>query len=390
MESIRQLLAALADDGSVFPDTVTVQGKVSVIRRLGKLTVVIVFDQTGSCQVVFECIDTSKMRVGDFVSIDCAVHQFKGKNELAAISYKLSCAGTRGQSARKDVEAKVSRLFVKSYALQAINLFFSQKGFIPVVSPIIVGPWVEGKTNTFKVDYYGTDKYLTLNNMLYHQVMLISGYQRIYELSTIFRQDPSSAKDRLSEFMSLDISASFVDSSQMMSLVEECILYIVNHLQQYDVTLKGPVHFDRISYSQLMRSSGVTSHSGAQIPSAARQYLNDHYDSFVWLYGFPEDKRRFFVKSTDGKCLDYQLWYKGDHQLASGGERETDIQRIEEKILNEGKRIENYGEMLDYFRGPVPPMAEIGFGIDRFLLDIIPDSVITDFVAFARTKSTHF
>ena len=390
MESIRQLLIELTDDRYVFSDSVVVQGKVSVIRRLGKLTFVIVFDQTGSCQVVFECIDTSKMRVGDFVLIHCSVHEFNGKKEFAAITYKRLCDYKKRKLTKKDVESKVSKLFIKSYALQAINLYFTQKGFLPVVSPIIVGSWVEGKTSTFKVDYYGTNKYLTLNNMLYHQIMLISGYQRIFEISTIFRQEHSSAKDRLTEFKSLDISMSFADSSQMMSIVEDCILFIANHLLQYGVKLKGPIHFERISYSQLMRSSGVTSHSGAQIPAAARQYLNNHYDSFVWLYGFPEDKRRFFVKSTNGTCLDYQLWYKGDHQLASGGERETEIKRIEEKILNEGKRIENYNEMLDFFRGPVPPMAEIGFGIDRFLLDIIPNSVITDFVAFARTKSTRF
>jgi len=372
-------------------ECVAVRGKIVKIRKLGKLIFAILRDQTGRCQLVFENVQEIEVQKGDFVTVQGILCMYEGRLEIHVDKYEILGSSNSRDDVSEISAGKMDKLILRSVAMQSVGQFMQERMFLPVTSPTIVGSWVEGNTATFEVDYYGTKKYLTLNSMLYHQVMLISGYNRIYEFSKIFRKDTSSVRDRLSEFVSLDISMSGSDKYGMMSLVEDMIYAVMEDLSVRNICGLIPnITFERISFQELMDRSGCRTISGAQLSAKARAYLNDNYKSFVWVYGFPEEKRRFFVKSTDGICQDYQLWYRGDHQVASGGERETDLAVMRQKIENEGKQLEDYEGILRYFENGVPPMCEIGFGFERFMLDITESDRITDFVAFPRNKNTDF
>lgn len=369
---------------------VLISGKIQKIRKLGGLEFVTLCDQSGKCQLVVENMDFPFRRF-DFISVKGTVQECNSRKEIHVLECSLLGSSNPRTEPYVIGSDKMDKLIFKSEVMQVINSFMNSEGFLPVSSPTIVGNWVEGKTHTFSVDYYGTKKYLTLNSMLYHQVMLISGFNKIYEFSKIFRQDATSSKDRLSEFVSLDISMSNSDKFEMMSLIENMIKIIVTSLNEKNaLQISANMNFEKISYHKLMELSECKKTSGAQLSAKSRRYLDENYDSFVWVYGFPEEKRRFFVKSQNGICEDYQLWYRGDHQIAAGGERETDLVVIKQKLVNEGKKEANYNEILKAFEGGVPPMCEIGFGLDRFLLDITDSSVITDFVAFPRNGNTKF
>lgn len=369
---------------------VAIRGKVFKIRRIGKLTFIILFDQTDKCQIVAENMNTRTIQKGDYLLVRGEKKYSERSLEILAKEISILNNLKSENLGSRILESKIDSLIYKSIALQSINEFMGRKSFLPVISPTIVGNWVEGKTNSFRVDYYGKDKYLTLNNMLYHQIMLISGYSRIYEMSKIFRQDKSSHRDRLSEFISVDISMSFSESSDIMTLVEDLILFIIERFSAHKIEVKVPINFKRISFSNLIKAIGDQSVTGAQLPSKAREYLTQHFDSFVWVYGFPEEKRRFFVRSTNGESHDYQLWYKGEHQIASGSEREMDLETLYYKLEREGKKTIHFDEYFEYFKGAVPSMSEIGFGIDRFLLDVLGGKCIEDFVAFPRTSKSEF
>lgn len=370
---------------------VCVSGKIIKLRKLGNLIFVILFEQDGTCQIVFENESDFSYKKGDYISVEGFIRKWNDKIEVfAEKSVLLGSSNTRVTPS--DISySKMEKLILKSKVMQEINSYMKEREFLLVTSPTIVGNWVEGRTQSFEVDYFGTKKYLTLNSMLYHQIMLISGYSRIYEFSKIFRQDSSSPKDRLTEFISLDISISKSNKYEIMKFVEDMIFNLREKLAFSDL-----VHCDRmnsigcISYLELMEKSGCQEISGAQLSKKARLYLDEHFDGFVWVYGFPEEKRRFFVKSNNGFCEDYQLWFRGKHQVASGGERETNLETMKMKIEREGKNILQYASILRGFESGVPPMCEIGFGLDRFLLDIIDGENISDLVAFPRNGNVNF
>lgn len=369
-------------------ENIVVLGKVEKYRKVGMVEFIKLFDQTGQCQIVIEkdnIDDPIKIKKGDFLQVEGKIALNKyGDYEVRALRIKnIGYSNERVNQATIE-KGKFDKLVLRSNVISATRNYLYNKEVYEVASPTIVGNWVEGKTNSFEVNYYGEKNYLTLNNMLYHQIMLISGFTKIYEISKVFRQDNSSPKNRLSEFYSLDISMAHIDTEYMMLFVEDMIKYILNELSKMDNAFSFDYSFEKIDYTELLEKCGCKEVAGAQLPSKARAYLNDNCKSFVWLVGSPEDKRRFFVKRENHSCKDYQLWYRGEAQIAAGSEREGDIEELKERIILEGKSIEQYSEFLRYYENGVPKICEIGFGLERFLMYITDSNSITDFLAFPR------
>ena len=368
---------------------VKIYGKIRVIRKMGGICFYHIYDQSGYCQIVSDTdtyIDTT-VKKGDHICVDGIVRKDKYPEIQAKKITVVGTSNIRTQPAEWST-AKYEKLLLRSYVQEAVQTFFSKNGFLPVTSPTIVSNWVDGNTHSFSVDYYGNQCYLTLNNMLYHQIMLISGYQRIYEIAKVFRQDATVPKNRLSEFCTLDISAAFENGEMMMLLTEKLITELLSCMSGFKtkfISLHDNVKFDQIEYLELMKLSGCDpKNSGAQLPVAARKTLDKNFSSYVWVTGFPEEKRRFFVHSTNGLCHDYQLWFRGVTHFAMGSERETDLEVLKHKIIAEGKTIEQYAPVLSYYETGVPPASEIGFGFERFLMYATGGETITDYIAFPR------
>lgn len=369
-------------------ENVIVRGKIDKYRKIGMIEFAQIFDQTGQCQVVLEKTEKNtdfKMKKGDFIEVKGRlVNNSYGEREVQVEEIRVIGYSNERSNQALIEKRKFDKLIIRSHVLGAIREFLCSRNVFEVSSPTIVGNWVEGKTNSFEVNYFGEKNYLTLNNMLYHQVMVISGYTRIYEIAKVFRQDNSSPKNRLSEFYSLDISIAHVDTEFMLEFIEDLIKYIIEKLSKIDKSLSYDCTFDKIDYVDLLEKSGCKEHSGAQLSSKSRAYLNNNYKGFVWLVGSPEDKRRFFVKREDGVCNDYQLWYRGEAQVAAGSEREGSVEELKKRILQEDKSIEQYAEFLRYYENGVPKICEIGFGLERFLMYVTNSDSITDFIAFPR------
>lgn len=370
-------------------EEITCIAKVIRIRNLGKLWFLVIMDQTGKYQCVVDD-NTKKLDViekdsfVEIVGIVATVDQ--NRKEIRATEVKVLGVKNNGTEPRRISYDKIDKLILRSQIVELIQGFLSKRGFLPVSSPTIVGNWVEGKTHAFAIDYFEEPCYLTLNNMLYHQIMLISGFSNIYEISKVFRKDVSNPRNRLAEFFSVDISVSNKDGSYVMKTVEEmiqCVLCGVN-----SVLIPKDTVFNRITYSELLNRCGCEVVTGAQLNSRATHYLKDNYKGFVWITNFPKEKRRFFVKSENGFCNDYQLWYNGECQIAAGSEREQNLEELKRKIIQEEKKIEQYDGFLKYFENSVPPMAEIGFGLERFIMFVSGCKEISEVVAFPRNKKT--
>ena len=337
-----------------------------------------------------------RIKRGDHLNVQGNMKQIQGRWELQAsqVSF-LGHRNPRGEMANYFSTPRLRALFARSHALEAIHRYFMDHRFLQVHSPSIVSDWVNGQTGSFSMDFYGKPMNLTISNMMYHEIMMINGFTRIYEIAKIFRQEHPSSIHRLAEFTIVDIGLAYCSRREMMAVVEGMICAIRRQgpnggqlLAQLQLPGFVPqATFETITFDDLVKQAGCPQFTGAQFPKRVRQYLQEHYDSFVWVTGFPEDKRPFFVRSTEGVCADYQLWYQGAIYLAAGGERETDLTRIQEKIAAEGKNVTSYQEILRFFETSVPPMCGIGMGLERFLATVIPQTHVADYIAFPRYQN---
>lgn len=368
---------------------IVVCGRVKTIRDFGHLKFIKLQDQTGEIQVVLERND--KIKRGDHIQVWGKSIMSDGRYELRATDImQLGAQNSRGVMANYFQENRLKALFIRSKAIEAIHKFFLENEFMHVHSPSIVSDWVNGQTGAFQVDFYGEPCNLTISNMMYHEIMMINGFSRIYEIAKIFRQEHPSSIHRLAEFTIIDVGLAYQNSEYMMGIIESMICEIYKELSEFEIPgFSSNLKFERISFDELVKRAGCPVFSGSQFPKTVRRYLNENYESFVWVVGFPERKRPFFVRSENGVCFDYQLWYRGTIYLAAGGERETSLERIQEKICAEGKSVLRYEEILRFFETSVPPMCGIGMGIERFLASVIPNTQVADYIAFPRYQK-HF
>ncbi len=285
------------------------------------------------------------------------------------------------------VPERVEALRVRTLINSAINEFYLGRGFTPVQSPAIVGNWAESRTGAFPVKFYDESAYLTISRMIHHQIIQSLGYGNIYEVGQLFRTSDKTSRKKLAEFTNIIIGVTNGTAEDLIRNFTQMIEHFHTCIKNADIKyLKFPdrIVFNHITYAELLERAGVTSITGHQLPKQVRCYLDAQFESFVWVTGFPEHTRPFFVKSVNGTCDDCQLWFKGRNFLAAGGVRETDYDVICSKINKEGKELSRYDFYLNAVRMGLPPVANLDLGIERFLANFFEDCNPADFTFFPR------
>lgn len=370
---------------SLWDTPISFVGKLGHVVDKGKICFYRIFDQSGEISAVSNI--KNEFKKGDHVHIEGKLQRAFNRIEVEVTSIsRIGDINQRSFAPNVIDDKKLKALYIRSYTLAAINSYFMRNGYMQVNSPSIVSDWVVGQTGAFDMIFYGEHCNLSISNMMYHEIMMINGFSKIYEIAKIFRQEHPSSVKRLAEFTIIDIGLAYQSAEEMMKTVEGMITEIFETLWQKNIEgIDDNIHFDHITFNELVEQAECPKFSGSQFPKRVRDYLNANFDSFVWVTGFPESKRPFFVRSgEDSVCHDYQLWYKGSTYLAAGGERETNIERIRQKIRNEGKDDSKYNNILEFFKTSVPPMCGIGMGIERFLGTVIKDTNVADYIAFPR------
>lgn len=329
-----------------------------------------------------------KIEKGDLIEITGAYRYFKGIKEL-----HLTSIVKIGKLSSDFNYIKNQKLFIRSITTNFIHNFFRDEKLCLIQSPTITSSWVEGNTVPFKVKYYDTDKYLSISNLIYHQIMIASGMTEIYEIGVLHREELSSGNNKLSEFTTIDMSKIGVSIGDICSIFEKLIVSLLEYLQSlrfYEISFIDNVRFESITYNDLLCNSNVEDFEGSQLPLACRKYLNENYSSFVWVTNFNVTKRPFYTKSDGVYAKDVQLWYKGEKYFAAGSEIETDISKIKKNLMIKNRNINNYETYIEYASKGFPEMSMVSMGLEMLLSCLVNDSKTIEFNAFPRTDKTIF
>jgi aspartyl/asparaginyl-tRNA synthetase len=297
----------------------------------------------------------------------------------------------RGMDARA-----MGLLVIRSLVESEIHSVLRKEGFIPVSSPALVSNWTAGQTGSFRASFYETENCsLTISNLIYHQMSMVNGMTRIYEVSKLFRKENPSNRKRLAEFTIVDISLANVKLETLIAVFNQLLSAI--HTLLLNLPIRNPalppipaeLRFDRIDFRELLARAGLAELSGHQLPSQVSHYLDENFTSFVWVTGFPEHTRPFYQRSTpDRYCNDAQLWYQGKIYVGAGGECETDAKRVIEKIKAEGKNHEAFDFYTQALEFGMPEISGISLGIERVLAAWLGGgTTAADFAYYPRYQS---
>ncbi len=320
---------------------------------------------------------------------------------------------------------------MRSQMAYAIHVFFQERGFNYVHTPIITASDCEGAGEMFQVttldleqlakapttkvdfsrDFFGKPANLTVSGQLEAETYA-TAVSRVYTFGPTFRAENSNTTRHLAEFWMIEPEVAFYDIHDNMDLAEEFIKFLIRwalekcpqDMQFFNDRIQPGLietlthvlnsDFIRISYTEAMVELEKNAakfefkpYWGCDLQSEHERYLTETvYKKPVIVTGYPKEIKAFYMKlNEDGKTVRaMDMLVPGLGEIIGGSEREENLETLEGRITELGLNPEDYWWYLDLRRYGTVPHSGFGLGFERLLLYVTGMGNIRDVIPFPR------
>ena len=242
--------AEVSGEGEAETDEVSIGGRITGLRGMGRVTFCDILDGSGKIQAMFksnilgdEYRTLRDIDIGDWIGVTGNLTRTRtGEVTVQANRLTVLCKSIRPLPEKwhglTDTEVRyrqryidlianpeVRRIaFLRSRMVSAIRRFMERRGFMEVETPVLVSVAAGGMAHPFETHHNALDRdlFLRIATELHLKRLIVGGLEKVYEIGRIFRNEGIDTNHN-PEFTTMESYEAFADYNDVMRLVEELV-----------------------------------------------------------------------------------------------------------------------------------------------------------------------
>ncbi len=316
--------------------------------------------------------------------------------------------------------------FRRAKIIGEIRAYLNEKGFLEADTPILLPIEIGADARPFKTHHNALDldMYLRIETELYLKRLIVGGFEKVYELGRIFRNEGMDSSHN-PEFSTVEVYQAYVDYFEVMDFVEELYQRVaIKTCGSLQVTFRG-TEIDLSKWERLTMTDAVKKYSGVDFSKIvtdeeARSLAGKHgvalekgkdskghilaafFDAFVedkliqptFIYDYPVEISPLAKRKPEDPSMTerFEYFIMGMEMGNAFSELNDPIDQRErmtkqaEKKRALGMNAEVDEDFLNALEYGMPPTGGLGFGVDRLVMLLTNSDSIRDVLLFPTMK----
>lgn len=425
-------------------------GRLMLIRMHGKAGFSHIKDNTGMIQIYvrLDFVGEEKLNlfklldIGDFVGVEGDVF----KTHTGEITVKVEDFTLLAKSllplpekwhGLSDIEARYRQRYLdlimnddvkenfrlRSNAIQFIRNYLQEKGFLEVETPMMQPVYGGAYARPFMTHHntLDIDLYMRIAPELYLKRLIVGGFEKIFELNRVFRNEGISTQHN-PEFTMLELYQAYADYNDMMDINEDLVCSMIKKIkgsleieyQEKKLNFKKP--WKRMTYLEAIKEytgedfsklkdekqvKNIAKKMGVDISEKMTKWeiINQIFEEKVeenlvqptFILDFPKEISPLAkTKPNDPELVErFESFISGREMSNAFTELNDPVEqkkRFEEQVEKRDQGDKEAHPMdMDYINAlehGMPPTGGLGIGIDRIIMLLINTNSIRDTILF--------
>ena len=314
----------------------------------------------------------------------------------------------------------------RSAIISAVREFLDGRGYLEVDTPVLHTLEIGASARPFRTHHNALDlpMFLRIETELYLKRLIVGGFERVYEVGRIFRNEGMDATHN-PEFTSVETYQAYADYKEIMEMVEQLYEFVaMKALGTTDVTYQGQVihlkaPWKRITMADAVKEAcgedwtcwasdeearAVCEKRGVHVEKTARKgdCLAALFDEYVeaslvqptFIMDYPVEISPLAKRKPEDPTLTerFEFFITG-HEMGNAFSELNDPidqrRRFEEQVAAraaQGIKAEVDEDFVNALEYGMPPTGGLGFGLDRMVMLLTDSPTIRDVLLFPTMK----